>query len=78
VIAAALAGGRKKAARRKSVTGPRPAQVDDGGKILPPLRRGGRDAMTLDRARDLSIQESRGHFDGVTRHDAGVERVEPA
>ena len=78
VVAATLAVGQTETARRIGVARPRPAQVDHGGQILLPLGRGGGDPGTLDGARDTAIQKGRGHFDGVTRHDAAVEEVEPA
>jgi len=78
VVAAALAGRQTETAGRIGVTNPTPAQVDHGGQVLLLLGRGGGHPITLDGARDTAIQEGRRHFDGVTRHDAGVEDVEPA
>src|SRR5206468_11327249 len=78
VVAAALAGAQPEAPRRIGVASPRSAQVDDGGQILLSLRRGRDDTAAPDRARDLAIQQGRGHLDGVARHDPTVEGVEPA
>src|SRR2546428_311414 len=57
---------------------PSSTEVDDGGEILLLLERGGGDPLATHRRRNTAIQESGGHLDGVARHDAGVDTVEPA
>src|SRR5438093_12655329 len=78
VVAAPLAGGQPEAAARVGVARPAATEMDDGGQILFLLERRGGDPLASHRRRDTAIEEGGGHLDGVARHDARVETVEPA
>src|SRR5439155_18141990 len=52
------------------------AEMDEGGDVLPlPWRRRRQRGQ---QGRDLAIEVDRGELDGMARHDAAVEAVEPA
>src|SRR5439155_19197296 len=78
VVAAPLAGRQAEATPCVVVARPGSAQVDDGGQILLLLERGSGAPLAPHRVRDATIQEGGGQLDGVARHDARVEAVEPA
>src|SRR5262245_20579836 len=78
VITAYLPASQLEAAPRVNIACSRAAQVNDRGEILLLLEGRGRDLVARQRIRDAAVEERRSHFDGVARHDTGVEGVEPA
>src|SRR5258708_36309821 len=52
--------------------------MDERREIVALLRRGGGDAAALEDVGDGAVERRGGELDGVARHDARVERVEPA
>ena len=53
-------------------------EVDHGGQILFLLERDPADLSRPHGARDTSIEQRRGQLNGMARHDAAVQAVEPA
>ena len=76
MVAAPLVGGQPEAAPCIGLARPGAAQVNHCGQILLLLERGA--PLASHRARDAAIQQGCCQLNGVARHDASVEAVEPA
>ncbi len=78
MIAAALPLRRPEAAPRIGVARGRAAQVNHRGEIALLLQRGGSELAAPEDLGDAPVKVGRGHLDGVARHHAQVQAIEPA
>ena len=78
MVAAPLVGGKSELAFGIGPSGPGSAEVNHCGQILLTLERDRADPSRSDCLCDLSIEQRRGQLDGMARHDACVEAIEPA
>src|SRR5512138_3887279 len=78
VIAATLSGTERQLTPRVALARAGTAEMDHGRKILLLLERRIDDARSRQRPRHAAIEVRRGELDGMRRHDAHVEAVEPA
>lgn len=78
MVAATLAGEQPEAAPGINLARSRSAEVDDGCEVLFfPERRRGRSSMAQGTGNG-AVELGGGQFDRITRHDAGIETIEPA
>ena len=78
VVAASLVVGQSKSTCHIGAARCGAAEVDHGGQILFLPERDPAYPLRPHGTRDAPIQQSRGQLDGMARHDAAVEAVEPA